>query len=187
MGSNKHSTFKTYMTQAFPEKDLRNSAMKVVKSYGSSCCHHCGEDECRGDCDEDDRDHHDNIPIIMQRLSEHPELTDILEETNSIFQTGATYAPLTVRSYFTTETQSQQENFFHDSDEGAGNSAGEVEEDFFDNSENDSSSETEENRLLDKEEAQSNDDTGTSDHSSQDEQEVSHFGQTGKDGSDDSE
>ena len=187
MGSNKHSTFKTYMTQAFPEKDLRNSAMKVVKSYGSSCCHHCGEDECRGDCDEDDRDHHDNIPIIMQRLSEHPELTDILEETNSIFQTGATYAPLTVRSYFTTETQSQQENFFHDSDEGAGNSTGEVEEDFFDNSENDSSSETEENRLLDKEEAQSNDDTGTSDHSSQDEQEVSHFGQTGKDGSDDSE
>ena len=120
-------------------------------------------------------------------LSEHPELTDILEETNSIFQTGATRAPLTVRSYFTTETQSQQENFFHDSDEGAGNSTGEVEEDFFDNSENDSSSETEENRLLDKEEAQSNDDTGTSDHSGQDEQEVSHFGQTGKDGSDDSE
>jgi hypothetical protein len=133
------------MTQAFPEKNLRNSAMKVVKAYGLSCCHHHGEDECRGNCDEDNRDHHDDIPIIMHRLSENPELTEILEETSSIYQTGATYAPLTVQSHFTSETQNQEEIFFHDSDEGAGDSTGEVEHDFFDDSENDTSSEAGEN------------------------------------------
>jgi hypothetical protein len=44
MGNNKHSTFKTYMTQAFPEKDLRNSAMKIVKVrclYSLAVAHAC--------------------------------------------------------------------------------------------------------------------------------------------------
>ena len=50
-----------------------------------------------------------------------------------MYQTGATYAPLaplTVQSYFTSETQNQEENLFHDSDEGAGNSTDE--DNFFD-------------------------------------------------------
>ena len=179
MGHSKHSNFKTYMTQAFPEKDLRSSAMKVVKTYGLSCCHQCGEDECRGNCDEDERDHHDNIPIIMERLSEHPELTAILEETNSIYQTGATYAPLTVQSYFTSETQNQEENFFHDSDEGAGDSA--VEDDFFDDPENGTSSETEANSPTDKDTAMSTNDTGDHDQSNQGEYDpIYHYSQTSK-------
>jgi len=179
MGHNKHSNFKTYMTQAFPEKDLRKSAMKVVKTYGLSCCHQCGEDECRGNCDEDDRDHHDNIPKVMQRLSENPELTAMLEETNSMYQTGATYAPLTVQSYFTSETQNQEENFFHDSDEGAGNSTDE--DNFFDDSENDDSSETETNSPTDKDTAMSTSDTGEPDPSSQGEYDpIDHYSQTSK-------
>ena len=53
----------------------------------------------------------------MERLSQNPDLTDILEETNQAFETGAKYAPLTVQSYFT--NGNSEEIFFHDHDEEA--------------------------------------------------------------------
>ena len=115
----------------------------------------------------------------MERLSGNPGLTAILEETNSIYQTGATYAPLTVQSYFTSETQNQEEIFFHDSDEGAGNSTDE--DNFFDDSENDDSSETETNSPTDKDTAMSTSDTGEPDPSSQGEHDpINHYSQTSK-------
>ena len=117
MGNKRHNNFKNFMTTAFPEKHLRESAMMIAKAYGSSCCHQCGDDECRGNCDPDERSHHDNIPTIMERLSQNPDLTEILEETNKAFETGATHAPLTVQSYFT--NGNSEENFFHDHDEEA--------------------------------------------------------------------
>ena len=115
----------------------------------------------------------------MKRLSENPDLTAMLEETNSVYQTGATYAPLTAQSYFTSETQNQEEIFFHDSDEGAGDSA--VEDDFFDDPENDTSSETEANSPTDKDTAMSTNDTGDHDQSNQGEYDpIDHYSQTSK-------
>jgi hypothetical protein len=81
-------------------------------------------------------------------------------------------------------------NCFYDSDEGAGDSTGEVEHDFFDDSENDTSSETEENSLIDKDTAMSTSDTGDHDQSSQGEHDsINHCSQTSKSqlDSDDSE
>jgi hypothetical protein len=78
--------------------------------------------------------------------------------------------------------------FFHDSDEGAGDSTGEV--DFFDDLENDISSETEENSPTDKDAAMSTSDTGDHDQSSQGEHDpINHYSQTSKSqlDSDDSE
>jgi hypothetical protein len=90
-----------------------------------------------------------------------------------------TYVPLTVQSYFTSETQNQEEIFFHDSDEGAGDSTGE--DDFFDDSGNNTSSETEANSPTDKDTATSTSDTGDHDQSSKGEHDpINHYSQTNK-------
>jgi hypothetical protein len=99
-----------------------------------------------------------------------------------------TYAPLTAQSHFTSETQNQEEFFFYDSDEGAGDSTGE--DDFFDDLENDASSETEANCPTDEDTAMSTSDAGDHDQSSQSEHDpINHYSQTSKSqlDSDDSE
>ena len=173
MGDKRHNNFKNFMTTAFPEKHLRESAMMIAKAYGSSCCHQCGDDECRGNCDPDERSHHDNIPTIMERLSQNPDLTEILEETNQAFETGAKYAPLTVQSYFT--HGNSEENFFHDHNEEADNGE---DNNFFNNSsdQEETYSDQGEDNSDQEEESSSEGGQGVDQHSHDDEQHnTTHF------------